>query len=391
MSLTDATIRGATGAAKPFKLYDADGLYLLVSPAGSKLWRFKYRLDGVEKLISLGAYPEVSLEKARKLRVKARESVAAGDCPSRERQEEKAKLANTFEAVAEEHLEQRAKVLGEATLRKTRWFLETFLLPDLRARPIDSIDAPEMLRVLKKVEARGLTDSVSRVKTLAGRIFRFGIATGRCSRDPTQDLKGAITVEPPEHHAALTDPKDVGALLRAIDVYRGRPPTAYALRLLPLLFLRSSELRGATWAEIDLEGATWRVPAGRMKMDEAHIVPLARQAVDLFRELHKQTGGSVLVFPSLRPGKPLSDSTLNVALLQLGYERTQQTPHGFRTIASTLLNELGVAPDLIELQLAHKERNSVRAAYNRAQRLEERRAMMQLWADHLDSLKAARE
>jgi integrase len=245
-----------------------------------------------------------------------------------------------------------------------------------------------MLRVLRKVEARGLTDTVKRTRTLAGRIFRWGVAHGKCSRDPTQDIRDAFVAPQVKHHAALTDPRQVGELLRAIEGYQGQPATRYALRLLPLVFLRSAELRGARWSEIDLEGATWRVPGSRMKMGDEHVVPLATQAVALLRELQGHTGHGELLFPSLvSKVRPISENTLNGAIKRLGYRSDQQTPHGFRTIASTLLNEQGFSPDLIELQLAHQERNQVRAAYNRAQRLEERRAMMQRWADYIDSLR----
>ena len=388
MTLIDSNIRGFIAPAKPCKLYDGDGLYLLVNPSGSKLWRFKYQYEGKEKLISLGAYPAVSLKAARAKRDAARAQLGAGENPSAQRQAAAAACANTFEIVAREYLEQESKRLGAVTIRDNTWRLNTFLVPVLGSRPIDKIEALELLQVLRKVEARGLTDSVVRTKTLAGRVFRFGIATGRCRRDPSADLKGAITVPPAKHHAAITDPKRVGELLIAVDGYRGQPSTFFALKLLPLVFVRSAELRGASWDEIDFESGTWRIPGARMKMTDEHIVPLSRQALALLRELQSHTGHTSLLFPGLISNdRPISENTLNGALERLGYSSDEQTPHGFRTIASTMLNELGVAPDLIELQLAHKERNSVRAAYNRAQRLEERRSMMQRWADHLDGLK----
>jgi integrase len=393
MSLTDPAIKAALPGDKPRKLYDTNGLYLIVQPSGSKLWRFKYRYGGVEKLISLGAYPDVGLKNARAKRDAARKSVAGGDNPSEQRQAERAKLDHTFGAVALEHLEQQAKKLDSSTLAKHTQLYGKYLRPYLGTRPIDHIDAPELLRALRKIEELNLTDTVFRVRTLASRIFRFGIATGRCSRDPAQDLRGAIVATPAEHRAAMTNKADVGALLRAIDGYTGKPSAAYALRLLPLVFLRSRELRGGEWSEINFDAAEWRIPGARMKgsrvnVSEEHIVPLSVQAVALLRELQAHTGHTRLLFPSLvSDDRPISENTLNGALKRLGYTSEQQTPHGFRTIASTLLNELLVDGDLIELQLAHKERNAVRGAYNRAQKLEARRAMMQQWADYLDSLK----
>jgi integrase len=385
--LTTQRIRVAPVQVKPYKLFDRDGLYLLVQPSGSRLWRFRYRFGGVERLISLGAYPDVSLKQARARRSEARRQVASGVDPSAARHAEKAGSGNTFESVAREYLAQQAKILTETTIHDASWRLRAFLLPMLGSRAVAHIEAPELLAALRKIEARGLTDTVQRTRQLAGRIFRYAIATGRAKHDISADLRGAVVTAKAKHHAAIIEPKGIGLLLRSIDGYQGQRSTAYALRLLPLVFLRSSELRGAEWSEIDFEGAVWRVPASRMKMDEAHIVPLSMQALALLRELHAITGHSRFLFPGLVPAKVISENTLNQALMRLGYSSDQQTPHGFRTIASTMLNELGWSPDLIELQLAHRERNSVRAAYNRALRVDERRKMMQALADHLDWLR----
>jgi integrase len=257
-------------------------------------------------------------------------------------------------------------------------------------RPIREITAPELLSALRKIESRGHHETAHRAKQKCGRVFRYAIVTGRADRDITADLRGALVPVVSKNHASLTDPAEVGALLRAIDGYEGQPITAAALKLAPLVFVRPGELRGARWPEFDLDNAEWRIPAERMKMGEQHIVPLARQAVAILRELRELTGGGLgeLVFPSLLSlDRPMSNNTVNTALRRLGYTKEQMTGHGFRSMASTLLNEQGYSPDVIELQLAHAERNKVRAAYNKAQRLAERRKMMQAWADYLDGLR----
>jgi integrase len=385
--LTTQLIRALTPRERSRKLFDRDGLYLLVQPSGSRLWRFRYRFGGLEKLISLGRYPEVSLKQARAKRDQARRQVASGVNPSAQRQATKQSRANTFEEIAREFLREHSKLVGHRTMAKANWLLPTFLSPEIGSRPIAEVEPPELLAALRKIEARGLTDTVQRTKILAGQIFRYAIATGRAKRDITHDLRGAVITRPARHRAALVDPKEVGLLLRALDAYQGQPSTRYALRLLPYVFLRSAELRGAEWAEIDFDAAMWRVPASRMKLREAHVVPLAPQSLQLLRELQQFTGSGPYLFPGLVPGKVISENTLNQGLMRLGYSSDQQTPHGFRTIASTMLNELGWSPDLIELQLAHVDRDSVRSAYNRAQRLSDRRKLMQAWADHLDALK----
>ncbi len=390
MSLTDTAIRTAKVQGKPYKLYDERGLFLLVTPTGSLLWRFKYRFSGVEKLISLGMYPDVRLKDARAKREEARRLVAAGADPSVKRQVEKNALANTFEAVAEEWLDNKRATLSEGTWQRDRDQLTKMVGPYLGNRPIADIEAPELLAILRRLEKRGVRDTAHRVRAVCGRVFRYAIATGRARRDISADLKGALAPKASKSYPAIIDPAQVGQLLRAIAEYDGQRTTYAALQLAPYVFVRPGELRRAEWVEIDLERGEWRIPGERMKMGELHIVPLARQVAEIFRDLRMLTGGNRFVFPAIgKASRPLSNNTLNAALRRIGYSQEEMTAHGFRTTASTLLNELGWNPDVIELQLAHKERNKVRAAYNRAQRLDERRKMMQAWADHLDELRAA--
>lgn len=375
---------------RQYKVYDERGLYLLVTPGG-RWWRFKYRLGGREKGISLGTYPDVSLKRAREKRDEARRLVADGLDPSDQRRAAKDAQADTFKAIAEEWLPKQH--FSDKTLEKARWTFDDLIYPYIGGRPVRQITAPEVLDLVRRLEARGKHETAHRTKQRIGQVLRYAIATGRAERDVTADLRGALTPIKVTNHAAVTEPASVGELLRAIDTYSGQPAVEYALRLAPLLFVRPGELRAARWEELRLEGdePEWRIPAERMKMGEYHVVPLARQAVALLRDLKPITGPNGMVFPNLRdPNRPLSEVALTAALRRMGYSGDQMTWHGFRTIASTLLNEQGWHPDLIELQLAHQERNKVRAAYNRAQRLEERRKMMQAWADYLDQLKAAK-
>ena len=389
MSLTELAIRAAKPHAKPYKVYDEKGLFLLVRPNGSRLWRFKYSHGGVEKLLSLGAYPDVALKRARAKRDEARALVADTVDPSAKRKAERSARTETFAALAEEWLETKKATLTQSTWQRDRDQLVKLVGPYLGNRPIADLEAPELLEVLKRLEKRGTRDTAHRVRAVCGRVFRYAIATGRAKRDVSVDLKGALAPKGTHSYAAITDPAKVGQLMRAIADYDGQRTTHAALRLAAYLFVRPGELRGAQWEEIDLDNAEWRIPAERMKMREQHIVPLSRQAVTIFQELQALTGDSRYVFPAIGPGaRPISENTLGAALRRLGYSSEEMTAHGFRTLASTLLNEQGWHPDLIELQLAHKERNKVRAAYNRAQRLAERREMMQAWSDYLDSLKA---
>jgi len=389
--LTEAAVKGAKPSTKPRKLYDERGLFLFIPPTGARLWRLKYRLHGKEKLLALGAYPDVSLKRAREKRDDARRLIADGIDPSAKKQAEKHASAETFEAIATEWLDLQRKAFKAKTLEKAEWTFKDLLFPHIGSRPIRSITSPDLLAVLRRLESRGKHETAHRTKQRASQVFRFAIATGRAERDPTADLRGALAPIVVKNHAAVTDPAKVGELLRAIHSYNGQPVTEAAFKLAPLLFVRPGELRAARWEEFSLESEEpeWRIPAERMKMGEMHIVPLSQQAVGILRELHPLTGPDGYVFPSLTDSnRPLSENALTAALRRIGYSGEQMTWHGFRTIASTLLNEQGWHPDLIELQLAHRERNAVRDAYNRAQRLPERRKMMQAWADYLEGLRA---
>jgi len=386
--LTDTDIRSAKPKEKPYKLFDGDGLFLLVKPNGSRLWRLKYRFDGREKLLSVGRYPEVRLRDARTRREDARRLVAANVDPSARRKAERAARADTFEGITREWLNMKRKSLTERTHDKRLSRFEAFVFPYVGKRPIATITAPDLLSVLKRVEARGKNETAHRLRSESSAVFRYAIATGRAERDPAADLRGALAPVVVRNHPAITEPARIGELLRAIYGYTGQPATEYALKLLPLTFVRPGELRAAEWAEFDLDGAEWRIPGARMKMREQHIVPLSTQAVSLLRELQPITGAGRYLFPSLRTGeRPISNNTLNAALRRLGYTGDEMVSHGFRSMASTCLNEQGWHPDLIELQLAHAERDEVRGVYNRAQRLDERRKMMQTWADYLDGLR----
>src|SRR6266404_5432913 len=390
--LTDTAIRAAKPREKSYKLFDGLGLYLEVAPTGSKLWRFKYRHDGRENRLALGAYPDTSLKQARERRDAARRQLAAGVDPSSQRQAEKMATANTFEAVAREWLALQEKKLAPTTFAKAVWTFETLVFPYIGSRPIAKLGAVDVLKVLKRIEGRGIHETAHRTRQRCAQVFRYAVQTGRAERDPTVDLKGALAPVVKEHHAAITEPARIGEVLRAIDGYAGHVVTAYALKLAPLLFVRPGELRHAEWTEFDLDGHEphWRIPAEKMKMGEQHVVPLSKQALVLLRESQSVTGRGSFVFPSLRSGsRPMSENTVNAALRRLGYTSDEMTGHGFRSLASTNLNEQGYHPDLIVLQLAHAERNKVRASYNKAQRLPERRKMMQAWADYLDQLRHA--
>jgi integrase len=386
--LNDTRVRSAKSREKAFKLSDERGLFLLVMPTGSRLWRLKYRVNGREKLISLGAYPDVTLKRAREKRDAARRLIADGIDPSVQRKAERAALAQSFEGVAKEWLELQTKSLAPETISILTARLDSGLYPYIGSRPIAAITPQELLGALRRIEARGRHETAHRVRALAGRVFRYAVATGRAHHDVAADLRGALAPVKSKNFASVTDPVRVGELMRAIHGYSGHPVTALALKLAPLVFVRPGELRAAEWPEFDLENAEWRIPGDRMKMGEPHLVPLSRQALAILRELKPLARGGKYLFPSLRTrDRPMSDNTINAALRRMGYTSEEQTGHGFRSMASTLLNEQGFPPDVIELQLAHTERNKVRAAYNKAQRLPERRKMMQAWADYLDGLR----
>jgi len=387
--LNDTRVRSAKSREKAFKLSDERGLFLLVMPTGSRLWRLKYRVNGREKLISLGAYPDVTLKRAREKRDAARRLIADGIDPSVQRKAERAALAQSFEGVAKEWLELQTKSLAPETISILTARLDSGLYPYIGSRPISAITAQEVLSALRRIESRGRHETAHRVRALAGRVFRYAVATGRAQHDVAADLIGALAPVKSKNFASVIDPVRVGELMLAIHGYSGHPVTALALKLAPLVFVRPGELRAAEWTEFDLVNAEWRIPGERMKMGDPHLVPLSRQALAILRELQPLARGGKYLFPSLRTrDRPMSDNTINAALRRMGYTSEEQTGHGFRSMASTLLNEQGFPPDVIELQLAHTERNKVRAAYNKAQRLPERRKMMQAWADYLDGLRA---
>lgn len=390
MLLNDAAVKAAKPAAKPWKLFDEKGLFLLIQPHGSKLWRIKYRFADKDQLLGLGSYPEVSLKQAREKRQKIREQVVAGIDPSAARKAAKAALAGegSFEALAREWYEQFASGWTPEHAGRVWRRLEADLLPWLGKRPVQELEAPELLACLRRIQARGALETAHRALQTLSLVFRYGVATGRAQRDPAADLRGALPPVRVKHFAAITDPKTIGALLRDLDGYEGSFVTRCALQLAPLLFVRPGELRQAEWPEFDLDSVEWRIPAHKMKMRHAHIVPLSAQALAILRELRALTGKGRYLFPGLRTAdRPMSENTVNAGLRRLGYDQTQMTGHGFRSMASTLLNEMGWHRDAIERQLAHAEKDGVRAAYNRAEHLPERRQMMQAWADYLDALK----
>lgn len=391
MPLTDTAIRNAKPGVKPVKLSDEKGLFLLVTPSGGRWWRQKYRFAGKEKLLSFGIYPDIGLKEARQRRDDARKLLAAGVDPSEHRKAYKASRSssavNSFEVVAREWFGKYAPTWAATHGDKIIRRLERDIFPWLGARPIADVTAPELLTVLRRVEGRGAIETAHRAMQNCGQIFRYAIATGRAERDPSADLRGALSPVKPTHHPSITEPKAIGELLRAIEGYNGSLVTKCALKLAPLVFVRPGELRKAEWSEFNLESAEWRIPAARMKMREQHIVPLSKQAVAVLRELNPLTGQGRYVFPGARTnGRPMSENAINAALRRLGYSGNEMTGHGFRSIASTLLNEQGWHRDAIERQLAHAERNAVRAAYNYAEHLQERRKMMQAWSDYLSGL-----
>jgi integrase len=390
MPLTATAIRNAKPGPKPQRLYDSGGLYLELAPTGGRWWRYAYRFAGKRKLISLGVFPDVSLAQARDRRDEARKLLGGGVDPSSKRKavkrEAEGRSVNSFEAVSREWYAKQAKVWVAHHARDVLRRLEANLFPDLGARPIAEIAPSDVLAAVRKIEHRGAHDLAHRVLQVASQVFRYGVATGRCQRDPVPDLRGALTPHKGRNQAAVK-PDDVPDLLRAIANYDkiGDRQTALALRLLTLTFVRTGELIGAEWAEFDLDGATWIVPAQRMKMRTEHVVPLSRQSLEVLDELRALAGDSRFVLPGRNADKPISNNTMLFALYRLGYKR-RMTGHGFRAVASTLLNESGFRPDVIERQLAHCERNDVRGAYNRAEYLPERRTMMQRYADMLDSM-----
>jgi integrase len=393
MALTDIAVRNAKAGAKPYKVGDGGGLYLLVTPAGGKLWRLKFRAAGKEKLLSLGRWPELSLANARKGRDKAREALAAGADPAREKQQAKHRArvsaANTFEEIAQEFIDKRRREgMSGSTADKSEYYISR-MGPILARMPIAEITVPDLLAVLRRIEANGNYETARRVLQLSGRVFRYAIATARVASDPSRDLRGALTAPKPKHYGAIIEPKRAGELLRAIDGYEGQALTKIAMQLSANVFVRPGELRHAEWNDIDLGAALWIIPATKMKMRKAHHVPLSRQSVELLRELHEITGPAGYVFTSIRSrSRPMSENTINAGLRRLGFTGDEMTAHGFRAMASTLLNESGKwHPDAIERALAHGDDDRVRAAYHRGAHWKERVEMAQWWSDYLDQLR----
>lgn len=396
IKLTDTKLKALKPSGKVQKLSDGGGLYIHVSPAGGKLWRLFYRFDGKQKTLALGKYPEVSLADARKLRDEARALIAQGVDPSAHKREAKATaaieaadMANTFEAVARDWFSKKRTAWTEGHQKKILSRLENQLFPHIGNKQISALEASDYLAAVQKAEARGVIETAHRLAQLCGQVTRFARITGIVRHDAAAGLVEALAHVQTAHYAAITSPIELGYLLRAIDAYQGEPSICHALRVLPYVFVRSGELRGMTWEEVNLDAGEWVIPAGRMKMRRPHVVPLARQVVRLLQSMRDYSGTSAFVFPgTLSASRCISDMGLLNALRRMGYGKEQMTVHGFRTTASTLLNEQGYNRDWIEAQLAHAERNVIRDAYNRAEYLPERRKMMQEWADHLDALRA---
>ncbi|MBI5520458.1 MAG: tyrosine-type recombinase/integrase [Desulfovibrio sp.] len=392
MPLTDTAVRNAKpDTSKTLQLKDERGLYLEIPPKGSKRWRIRYWIKGHENRLSLGLYPEISLKEARELRDEARKLIAKGIDPSAARKGEAAEQqadAETFQLISEEWHQKFRHTWTDNTALTIISRLQKDIFPYIGARPIREITPPELLAVIRRIESRGAVETARRDLQKCGEIFRYALATGRAERDIAADLRGAIAPPKKRHFASIHEPKKIGELLRAIDGYQGSLVTRCALKLAPLTFVRPGELRHAEWSEINFEGGEWRIPGARMKMKEKHIVPLSRQALEVLQELQPLTGGGRYIFPGARSAdRPMSENAVLAALRRMGYEKGEMTGHGFRSMASTILHEQGWPSDVVERQLAHGDRNKVRAAYNFAQHLPERRKIMQAWADYLDSLR----
>lgn len=401
--LTDTAIRNAKPTGKVTRMTDGAGLYLEISPTGGKLWRWKYRIGGKEKRLGFGQYPDTALKEARSRCDNARKLLASGIDPSAARKAEKvsrnAAAGNSFEVIAREWLYSvHSAAVSEGHAARTHARFEADVFPYVGSLPITEVTPPVLLAALRRIETRGAIETAHRALQSCGQVFRYGIATGRCERDPTSDLRGALRPVLVSHMPAITDPLRVGELLRAIAGYKGQPVTRAALQLAPLVFVRPGELRKAEWSEFDLGAATWAIPSERMKRMKqdklsgaAHVVPLCKQAVAVLRELQPLTAHSRYVFPSLRTGeRPMSDNAVLAALRRMGFPKDEMSGHGFRAMARTLLAEqLNVEESVIEAQLAHAVRDSLGRAYNRTEFMAQRRKMMQVWGDYMDKLRDA--
>jgi integrase len=393
MALTEMEIRNAKPGAKIIKLSDGGGLQLWIDSKGAKRWRLAYRFSDVQKTLAIGVYPTISLKDAREARESAKRLLAEGEDPSQARKQAKAAqivaAANTFSIIAEELLaKKRREGKAETTLGKLDWLLG-LAMPVLGPRPVTEINSPDVLAVLRRVEARGKLETAGRLRAVVGEVFRYAIATGRAENDPTFALRGALTTPKTKHRAAIVEPVAFGALLRCVEGYEGTPEVRAALKLMALTFVRPGELRNAFWSEFDLEAGLWVIPAGRMKMRRAHRVALVPQTISILKELHAITGHRTLLFPGVRSAdRVMSENTINAALRRLGYSKDDMTGHGFRAAASSLLNECGKwNADAIEAQLAHVESNKIRKAYARAEYWDERVKMMAWWADRCDEMR----
>ena len=393
MALTDIAIRSLRHGDKPIKQADEKGLFLLLQPSGGKLWRFKYRFNGKEKKLSLGRYPDIPLKEARRRRDQARQTLAMGIDPGEEKkqkaQDAAQNAANSFEAIGNDYLEKMCRDGREVvTIGKSRWLLSLFA-KDVATRPIADLTPAQLLKALQVVEAKGDYETARRMRSLASRIFRYAVATSRATSDPTALLRGALVTPKVRHHSAILEPKAIGHLLRAIDSFDGYPLTRLALQLTPHVFVRPGELRHAEWSEINLNAAIWTIPAEKMKMRQPHMIPLSNQAVEILDRALVLGAHQKYVFSSLHTGaRPMSENTINAALRRLGYSGGEMTAHGFRAMASTLLNESGLwSADAIERALAHDTSSSVRGTYHRGQHWDERIRMAQWWSDYLDELK----
>jgi len=402
--LTDAKVRAASATDKPRRLFDGGGLYLEVSPQGGKWWRLKYRHGQREKRLSLGTYPLISLREARERAAQNRKLLSDGVDPSEARkarkQSRETEAAHSFEALAREwHTTIHTPAVSVAQAVRILGRLERDVFPWLGAMAMQDISAPVLLQTLRRVESRGAIETAHRELQTIGQIFRYAVATGRATRDPTGDLRGALRPWVTRHMAAVTEPARVGELMRAIDGYEGSFPVCCALKLAALTFVRPGELRAAAWSEFDLDAAMWRIPAARMKgtkskkaVGQDHLVPLSTQAVAILRQLKPLTGHRAHLFPSTRgDGRVMSDMTMGAALRRLGFGKEDMTAHGFRAMARTMLVErLNVDESIVEAQLAHRVRDALGRAYNRTQFVDQRREMMQRWADYLDKLRLQR-
>jgi len=385
-------LRAVKATEKAQKLFDGNGLFLFVSPTDTKSWRLKYRFQGKEKLLTLGTYPQTSLKEARERAADARKQLDGGIDPGEvKKEEQQAADPITLEQVAREWYEKQLPAWSKRHSEDVMERLEKNIFPFLGDRPIAEVNAPELLTVLRRIEARGAIETAHRVRGICSLFFRYAVATSRAERDPAADLKGAITNRIPKPRAAITTPDEVGALMRAIDGFAGTYTVKCALQMCALTFCRPGEVRTAEWTEFDFKENLWRIPGNKMKMRMDHLVPLSRQALDILEELRQLTGSGKYLFPSIRTiERPISDMTLIAGLRRMGFEKDEMSAHGFRAMASTLLNEQGYSADVIEKQLAHSPINKIRGIYNRAEYLPERRKMMQAWADYLVELQESR-